>query len=67
MLRKPGSNYAHGRSNTLLKVAIILIRLYILISTIQVKTFHDEEAKVIGYEKGEGRLAGMMGALKCVL
>jgi DNA ligase-1 len=30
-----------------------------------VKTFHDEEAKVIGYEPGKGNFTGMVGALKC--
>ncbi len=34
MLRQPGSRYEAGRSRTLLKV----------------KTFHDAEARVIGYE-----------------
>ncbi|PRP86779.1 hypothetical protein PROFUN_02928 [Planoprotostelium fungivorum] len=51
MLREPKSKYENGRSSTLLKV----------------KTFHDEEAKVIGHEEGEGRCQGMMGGLKCVL
>eukprot|EP01102_Stenamoeba_stenopodia_P003500 TRINITY_DN1356_c0_g1_i1.p1 TRINITY_DN1356_c0_g1~~TRINITY_DN1356_c0_g1_i1.p1 ORF type:complete len:349 (+),score=121.00 TRINITY_DN1356_c0_g1_i1:843-1889(+) len=51
MLRKPGSKYCNGRSSNLLKV----------------KQFYDEEAKVIGYKKGEGRVSGMMGALECVL
>ena len=51
MLREPGSYYVKGRSSTLLKV----------------KTFHDDEAKVIGYKKGEGRLSGLTGALECVL
>lgn len=51
MLRKPGSSYENGRSSSLLKV----------------KRFYDEEAKVIGYKKGDGRLAGMMGALECEL
>ena len=30
----------------------------------KVKTFHDDEAEVIGYKKGEGRCYGMVGALK---
>jgi len=51
MLRKPGSKYSNGRSSNLLKV----------------KQFYDEEAKVTGYKKGEGRVSGMMGALECVL
>ncbi|CAE8707505.1 unnamed protein product [Polarella glacialis] len=49
MLRKPGSAYERKRSKTLLKV----------------KTFHDEEAIVVGHEGGEGRLTGMCGALVC--
>lgn len=47
MLRQPGSRYAAGRSATLLKV----------------KTFHDAEAVVIGYEPGKGKHAGRTGAL----
>jgi DNA ligase-1 len=47
MLRQPGSRYVAGRSRTLLKV----------------KTFHDAEARVIGYEPGTGRHQGRMGAL----
>ncbi len=39
MLRKPKSSYEHGRSSVLLKV----------------KSFYDEEAKVVGHKKGEGR------------
>ena len=48
MLRDPKSFYENRRSKTLLKV----------------KTFHDDEALVIGHEKGEGRCSGMVGALK---
>lgn len=51
MLRQPGSLYEGRRSSTLLKV----------------KTFKDDEAKVVSYRPGEGRLQGMMGALECVL
>ncbi len=47
MLREPGSTYAAGRSDTLLKV----------------KRFHDAEARVISYEPGSGRHKGRMGAL----
>jgi DNA ligase-1 len=47
MLRQPGSRYVAGRSSTLLKV----------------KTFHEAEARVIGYEPGTGRHRGRMGAL----
>lgn len=47
MLRQPGSKYAAGRSATLLKV----------------KTFHDAEATVVGYQAGAGRHQGRMGAL----
>jgi DNA ligase-1 len=49
MLRRAGSLYEAGRSNSLLKV----------------KTFQDEEAVVIGYEAGKGRNAEVTGALKC--
>ncbi|KAH3767555.1 DNA ligase [Pelomyxa schiedti] len=48
MLRKPGSHYVQGRSTTLLKV----------------KTFHDAEAKVLGYEDGKGKHKGRVGALQ---
>lgn len=47
MLRQPESRYVAGRSSTLLKV----------------KTFHDSEATVIGYQKGAGRHKGRLGAL----
>lgn len=47
MLREPGSCYERKRSGTLLKV----------------KTFHDAEATVIGYEEGTGRNAFSIGAL----
>ena len=48
MLRDPKSQYENRRSKTLLKV----------------KTFHDDEAKVIGHEAGEGRCVGMVGSLR---
>eukprot|EP01105_Mastigella_eilhardi_P019799 TRINITY_DN4674_c0_g1_i1.p1 TRINITY_DN4674_c0_g1~~TRINITY_DN4674_c0_g1_i1.p1 ORF type:complete len:654 (+),score=153.97 TRINITY_DN4674_c0_g1_i1:118-2079(+) len=51
MLRKPGSIYVAGRSNTLLKV----------------KVFHDAEAKVVGYEPGKGKHQGRVGALHVTL
>ncbi len=51
MLRQPGSRYAAGRSSTLLKV----------------KTFHDAEARVFGYQAGKGRHKGRMGALRLQL
>jgi DNA ligase-1 len=47
MLRQPGSRYAAGRSDTLLKV----------------KSFRDAEAVVIGHEAGSGRNKGRLGAL----
>jgi DNA ligase-1 len=49
MLRKPGSKYEVGRSQTLLKV----------------KTFHDAEARVIAHLPGAGRHKGRLGALEC--
>lgn len=48
MLRDPDSMYENRRSKSLLKV----------------KTFHDDEAEVIGYKAGTGRCTGMVGALK---
>ncbi|KAL6074838.1 3-ketoacyl-CoA synthase 17 [Balamuthia mandrillaris] len=53
MLRRPGSLYEWGpsRSSTLLKV----------------KSFHDEEALVIGHKRGTGRCLNMMGHLECRL
>jgi DNA ligase 1 len=47
MLREPGSQYVPRRSSTLLKV----------------KTFHDAEAVVIGYQAGKGKHSGRMGAV----
>lgn len=47
MLRQPGSGYERKRSSTLLKV----------------KTFHDAEATVVGYEGGTGRNALSIGAI----
>ncbi|GAA5891497.1 hypothetical protein JCM6882_004492 [Rhodosporidiobolus microsporus] len=49
MLRQPLSPYIPRRSSTLLKV----------------KTFHDAEAVVVGYEPGKGKYEGMCGALVC--
>lgn len=48
MLRDPNSFYENRRSKSLLKV----------------KTFHDDEAVVLGYTAGTGRCLGMVGALK---
>lgn len=47
MLHHKAAFYQSGRSNQLLKV----------------KRFNDAEAKVIGYVKGKGKFAGMMGSL----
>jgi DNA ligase-1 len=47
MLRQPGSKYEAGRSSTLLKV----------------KTFHTDDAVVIGHQPGEGKHKGRLGAL----
>lgn len=47
MLRKPGSDYEERRSASLLKY----------------KPFESDEAVMIGQEEGEGRLAGLVGAL----
>ncbi len=47
MVRRPESRYEVGRSLTLLKI----------------KTFHDDEARVLGHLKGAGRHKGRLGAL----
>jgi len=47
MLRAPGSLYEVGRSHTLLKV----------------KSFKDDEARVVGHEPGKGKHKGRLGAL----
>lgn len=47
MLRDPKSHYEYRRVDTMLKV----------------KEFQDDEATVIGKEKGTGRCENMMGAL----
>jgi len=47
MIKNPSSMYEEGRSSNLLKY----------------KPFESDEGKVIGHEEGEGRLAGMLGAL----
>jgi DNA ligase-1 len=49
MLRKPNGLYEHRRSPNLLKV----------------KPMDDDEARVIGYQPGEGKYVGMLGALEC--
>lgn len=47
MIRDPKSKYEHRRVKTMLKV----------------KEFHDDEATVIGHEKGTGRNEKVMGAI----
>lgn len=47
MLRKPKSKYEVGKSLTLLKV----------------KTFHDDEALVLGHQGGKGKHKGRLGAV----
>jgi DNA ligase 1 len=47
MLRRPGSVYVAGRSDTLLKV----------------KSFLDTEARVVGHQAGTGKHKGRLGAL----
>lgn len=51
MLRRPGSPYSAKRTSDLLKV----------------KSFVDEEAKIVGYIPGKGKHAGRLGAYKCKL
>jgi DNA ligase-1 len=51
MLREPESAYEVGRSQTLLKV----------------KNFIDDEARVVGYNKGKGKFKGMCGSLQLEL
>ncbi|MBX2800985.1 MAG: DNA ligase [Myxococcales bacterium] len=51
MLRKPGSAYVAGRSETLLKV----------------KRFHEIEARVVAHVPGTGRHEGRLGALRVAL
>jgi DNA ligase-1 len=51
MLRRPGSRYEAGRSHTLLKV----------------KSFHDDEARVLKHVPGAGRHKGRLGALEVEL
>lgn len=51
MLRRPGSRYVAGRSETLLKV----------------KSFFDTEARVVGHLAGAGRHRGRLGALELEL
>jgi len=51
MLRQPKSLYIGTRSSTLLKI----------------KSFSDDEARVIGYTDGKGKFKGMVGALKVEL
>ncbi|XP_077982754.1 uncharacterized protein LOC144437642 [Glandiceps talaboti] len=47
MIREPKSKYENCRSKTLLKI----------------KTFHDAEARVVGYKPGKGNNTGVTGAL----
>jgi DNA ligase-1 len=51
MLRRPGSRYEAGRSHTLLKV----------------KSFKDDEARVVGHVAGAGKHKGRLGALEVEL
>ncbi|MCA9649753.1 MAG: DNA ligase [Myxococcales bacterium] len=51
MLRRPGSRYVAGRSDSLLKV----------------KSFLDTEARVVGHQAGTGRHEGRLGALQVEL
>ncbi len=51
MLRRPGSRYEAGRSESLLKV----------------KSFLDTEARIVGYQAGTGRHKGRLGALELEL
>jgi DNA ligase 1 len=51
MLRQPESFYEAGRSQTLLKV----------------KNFVDDEARILGYNKGSGKFKGMVGSYQCEL
>lgn len=51
MLREASSVYEGGRSTTLLKV----------------KTFHDAEARIVGYNPGTGRHKGRLGSYQCEL
>ncbi|XP_006820400.1 uncharacterized protein LOC100366927 isoform X2 [Saccoglossus kowalevskii] len=48
MIRQPKSKYENCRSKTLLKL----------------KTFHDAEARVVGYKEGKGMNQGRVGALR---
>lgn len=50
MLREPKSMYENRRSTSLLKV----------------KTFHDDEATVLGYKEGTRSSEGLIGALHCI-
>jgi DNA ligase 1 len=51
MLRHPTASHRGGRTNDLLKV----------------KSFHDDEAIITGYEPGKGKYQGMVGSLVCML
>jgi len=51
MMRRAGSPYEGKRSSTLLKI----------------KEFHDEEARVLGHEKGLGKNLGRLGAYQAEL
>ena len=51
MIRAPGSPYDPKRSAHLLKV----------------KQLYDDECRIIGYKKGTGKYANMLGAFECEL
>ena len=51
MMRRAGSAYEGKRSSTLLKI----------------KEFHDEEARILGHEKGLGKNLGRLGAYNAEL
>lgn len=50
MLRHPTAPHRGGRNTDLLKV----------------KSFHDDEALIIDYEKGKGKYQGLVGSLVCI-
>lgn len=68
MLRKAGSYVSSATARSASPLTALLRRMYEgkrSSTLLKIKTFHDAEARVIGYVGGQGKHSGSTGALKC--